>query len=74
LPWATEPGFFLRWILSRYRVKGLAPMCNDVTSVILGSGTDSVLPYYYNLTFFTTLLTAVLHEGEETLALFVLRS
>jgi len=49
-------------------------MCNDVTSVILGSGTDSVLPYYYNLTFFTTLLTAVLHEGEETLALFVLRS
>ena len=51
-------------------------MCNDVTSMVLTSGTYFVLCYYNNyiLTFFTTLLTAVLQEGEETLALFVLRS
>ena len=49
-------------------------MCNGVDSIIIGSQIDLVLPSYYNLTFFTTLLTAVLHEGEETLALFVLRS
>ena len=36
--------------------------------------TLSYLITMYNLTFFTTLLTAVLHEGEDTLALFVLRS